>query len=219
MAHTFVVGADLFDFANDDWGLVKRKLANQISNGVASDGGGEFWPESEESFDEKQEITLTYRAKVKTDALDVAISLGLACTSGYIPLSIKVNTKGGSSPGHAEVEITGHKHGSSTHEVNSIDVACTVDGWGATDFCSAVADDGCQSGSWSASINHKDSANRKGDFLCGRSQGCKVDVAGQYISDTAPALDTDYTDDGSDLEDGDDFWTAALKGHLYLRPA
>jgi hypothetical protein len=219
MAHTFVVGADLFEFADTNWGLIKRKTANQISNGVASDGGGEYWPDTEQSYDEKQEITLLYRAKVKDDALPVALSLGLACTSGYIPLSIKINTKGGNSPGHAEIEITGHKHGASTHEVNSIDVSVDVDGWGATDFCSLAPDDGCQSGSWSASINHKDANTKKGDFLCGRSQGCKIEVSGQYISDTAPALAADLTDDGSDLEDGDDFWTAALKGHKYLRPA
>lgn len=219
MAHTFAVGADLFDFANSDWALVKRKLANQVSTAVAEDGAGEYLPDTEESYDEKQEITLTYRAKSKEDALAVAISLGLACTSGYVPISIKVNTKGGSSPGHAEVEITGHKHGTDTHEVNSIDVSCSVDGWGATDFCSAVVDDGCQSGTWSATINHKDANTRKGDFLCGRSQGCKIDVSGQYISDAAPTLAADLTDDGSDTEDGGDFWTANLKGHKYLRPA
>ena len=215
MAHTFVVGADLFNFANDDWGLVKRKTANQVSNAVAEDGGGEYWPDTEQSFDPKTEITLLYRAKVKTDALAVAVSLGLACASGYVPVSVKVTTK---PQGHAEVEITGHKHGTSTHEVNSIDVSCTVDGWGATDFCCLVVNDGCQSGSWTASINHKDATGRKGNFFCGRSQGCKIEVSGQYISDTAPALAADLTDDGSDIDEGGDFWTASLKGHKYLRP-
>jgi len=216
MAHTFIVGADLFDFADTNWELIKRKTSQQVSNGVSEDSGGEYWPDSEQSFDEKQEVTCLYRAKVKTDGLAVAVSLGLACTSGYVPLNVKVNTKTGA---HAEVEITGHKHGSSTHEVNSVDVSCSVDGWGATDFCSATADDGCQSGSWVATINHKDALDKKGDFLCGRSQGCKIEVSGQYISDTAPGLDTDWTDDGSEVDEGGDFWTASLKGHQYLRPA
>ena len=216
MAHTFIVGEDLFSFADTNWELVKRKRSNQVSNAVAKGGDGEYMPDTEQSYDEKQEITLMYRAKSKEAALAVAISLGLACTSGYIPLSIKVTTK---NTGHAEIEITGHKHGASTHDVNSIDFSTTVDGWGATDFCSAAADEGCQSGSISAAIEHKDGLNKAGNFLVGRSQGCKVDVSGTYISDTAPALNTDYTDDGSDIDEGDDFWTASLKGHKYLTPA
>ena len=215
MAHTFIVGADLFSFADTNWELVKRKLANQISNEVAKGGDGEYIPATEQSYDEKQEITLVYRAKSKADALAVAISLGLACTSGYTPLSIKVNTK---IPGFAEIEITGHKHGTDTHELNSIDVSCTVDGWGATDFCSLVADDGCQSGTWSSSIDHVDKLTRKGDFFVGRSQACKVEVSGTYISDTAPTLAADLTDDGSEVNEGDDFYTANLKGHKYLTP-
>lgn len=216
MAHTFIVGEDLFSFADTNWELVKRKRSNQVSNAVAKGGDGEYMPDTEQSYDEKQEITLMYRAKVKTAALPVAISLGLACTSGYIPLSIKATTK---NTGHAEIEITGHKHGANTHEVNSVDISTPVDGWGATDFCSAEANEGCQSGSYSASIEHKDRLTKAGNFLVGRSQGCKVDVSGSYISDTAPALNTDYTDDGSDIDEGDDFWTASLKGHKYLTPA
>jgi hypothetical protein len=219
MANTFVVGADLFAFADTNWALIKRRYANQISNGVASDGGGEYWPDSEESFDEKQEVTLTYRAKVKTDAVAVALSLGLAASSGYVPTRIRVTTTGGNSPKHAEVEITGHKHGSGTHEINSVDVDVDVDGWGATDFLSDTPDDGCQSSTWEASINHKDVNDKKGDWLAGRSQGCRIDASGQYISDAAPALDADWTDDGSETADGDDFWTSSLKGHQYQRPA
>jgi hypothetical protein len=215
MAHTFIVGADLFSFADSSWELVKRKLANQISSEAAKGGDGEYMPDTEESYDEKQDVTLVYRAKSKADGLAVAISLGLACASGYTPLSIKVNTK---IPGHAEVEITGHKHGANTHEVNSIDISCTVDGWGATDFCSAVVNDGCQSGTYSATIDHKDVLTRKGDFLAGRSQACRVDVAGTYISDTAPALAADLTDDGSEISEGDDFFTASLKAHKLLTP-
>lgn len=215
MAHTFIVGADLFSFADTNWELVKRKLANQISNEVAKGGDGEYMPDTEQSYDEKQDITLVYRAKSKADALAVAISLGLACTSGYTPTSIKATTK---IPGHAEIEITGHKHGAATHELNSIDVSFTVDGWGATDFCCTVADDGCQSGTYSATIDHVDKLTRKGDFFVGRSQACRVDVTGTYISDTAPAVAADLTDDGSEITEGDDFYTASLKGHKLLTP-
>jgi len=215
MAHTFIVGADLFSFADANWELVKRKIANQVSNEVAKGGDGEYMPDTEQSYDEKTDITLVYRAKSKADGLAVAISLGLACTSGYVPISIKANTK---IPGFAEIEITGHMHGAGTHEVNSIDVECEVDGWGATDFCSLVADDGCQSGSWGASIEHVDKLTRKGEFFVGRSQACKIEVSGTYISDTAPALAADLTDDGSEISEGDDFYTASLKGHKFLTP-
>jgi hypothetical protein len=216
MAHTFIVGADLFSFADANWELVKRRVGNQISSEAAKGGDGEYMPDTEQSYDEKQDITCIYRAKSKADGLAVAVSLGLACASGYTPLSVKVDTK---IPGHAEVQITGHKHGVSTHELNSIDVSCAVDGWGATDFCSLVANDGCQSGSWSASIDHVDKLTRKGDHFVGRSQACKVDVSGTYVSDTAPALAADLTDDGAEITEGDDFWTANLKAHKLLTPA
>lgn len=216
MAHTFGVGEDLFDFADENWGLVKRKMGNPIDSAVSKGGDGEYWPDTEVSYNERQEVTLLYRAKSKNDGLAVAISLGLACTSGYTPVSIKINTK---IPGHAEIEITGHKHGAGTHAVNSIDISTTVNGWGATDFCSAAADEGCQSGSYSASIDHVDKLTRAGSFLCGRSQGCKVEVTASIIADTAPALNADLTDDGSDIDEGDDFYTASLKGHQYLVPA
>lgn len=216
MSNTFIVGADLFGFADTNWGLVKRKRGELVDNAVAKGGDGEYIPVSEVSYNERQDITLVYRAKVKDAALAVLLSLGLADpTSGYIPISIKINTK---IPGHAEIEITGHKHGTGVHEVNSIDVSCTVDGWGATDFCCATAEDGCQSGSWTATIEHSDKLSRAGDFFVGRSQACKIEVSGQYISDTAPALASDLTDDGSDIQEGDDFWTASLKAHKYLTP-
>jgi hypothetical protein len=167
------------------------------------------------SYNHRQEITLLYRAQSKALALPVALSLGLACTSGYIPTSIKVNTK---IPGHAEIEITGHKHDALAHELNHIDVSTNVDGWGATDFASSAPDDGCQSGTWSASIEHSDKLTRAGAFLCGRSQGGKVEMQGTYIRDTAPTLDAALEDDGSEVSEGDDFYTAALKGHQLLTP-
>ena len=218
MAHTFIVGADLFGFADDNWELVKRKIGRQIASEVAKGGDGEYMPDTEQSYDQKTDITLVYRAKSKADALPVAISLGLVNeTSGYVPITLKVNTK---IPGHAEVEITGHKHdGAAVHEVNSIDIEVDVDGWGATDFCCSVVNDGCQSGSYSASIEHKDSLSRKGDFFVGRSQACKIEVSGTYISDTAPVLAAGLTDDGSEISEGDDFYTANLKAHKYLTPA
>jgi hypothetical protein len=218
MAHSFIVGADLFGFADDNWELVKRRNARQISNEIAKGGDGEYMLGTEQSYDKKNDVTLVYRAKSKANALAVAISLGLLnADSSYIPISIKVNTK---IPGHAEVEITGHKHdGDATHEVNSIAVTCNVDGWGATDFCCLTVNEGCQSGSWSATIEHSDKLSRKGDFFVGRSQGCKIEVSGSYISDTAPALAADLTDDGSEISEGDDFWTASLKAHKYLIPA
>lgn len=216
MAHSFIVGADLFAFADANWELVKRRNARHISNEVAVGGDGEYMPDTEQEYDKKNDVTLVYRAKSKADALPVAISLGLL-VGNYVPTAIKLITK---IPGHAEVEITGHKHdGEATHQLNSIDVSCTVDGWGATDFCCLAVNDGCQSGNWSATIGHKDSLSRKGDFFVGRSQGCKIEVSGSYISDTAPALAADLTDDGSEISEGDDFWTASLKAHKYLIPA
>ena len=216
MAHTFIVGADLFEFADASWELVKRKRGNAIDNAVATGGDGEYMPDTEQSYNERQEITLTYRAKTKDAGLDVDISLGLACASGYVPTAIKVNTK---NTGHSEIEIVGHKHGASAHEVNYIDISTSVDGWGATDFCCSAANEGCQTGTFSATIGHKDSLGRQGSFLVGRSQACRVDVTGSYISDAAPALANDLTDDGSDIDEGDDFWTASLKAHKYLTPA
>jgi len=216
MSHSFIVGADLFGFADASWELVKRRNARQISNEVAKGGDGEYMPDTEQDYDKKNDVTLVYRAKSKADGLVAAISLGLL-VGDYVPISMKVTTK---IPGHAEVEITGHKHdGLATHELNSIDVSCTVDGWGATDFCCLVVNEGCQSGSWTATIEHSDKLSRKGDFFVGRSQGCKIEVIGSYISDTAPQLAADLTDDGSEISEGDDFWTASLKGHKYLIPA
>lgn len=217
MANTFAPGDDLFSFADDNFVLVKREVGNAISSACAKTGAGEYIPDTEQTYDERQEVTLTYRANKKTSALTVAVSLGLADTvSTYVPTSVKVNT---GNTKHAEVQIVGHKHGAGTHEVNSVDVSCSVDGWGATDFCSDTANDGCQSSSWTATIDHVDKLTKAGAFLCGRSQGCRIDCTAEIVADAAPALDGDLTDDGSQVVEGEDFYTASLKGHKFAVPA
>lgn len=210
MAHTFNAGADPFGIAGDDLELIKTTEEDAIDHGVSSGGDGEYFPASVQTYNEQTKITATYRAKVKTE-ITVTKSLG----SGADPLAIeniKVNT---GNTKHAEVEVSGHKHGATNHEENDSEVSVTFNGWGATDFCADPANDGCQGGSWSASINHKDGLNRAGQFLCGRSQGVKIEVQNQYISDAKPVLDADYTDAGSDIAKGEDFWTATLKGVKY----
>jgi hypothetical protein len=213
MAHTFSAGVDPFGIAGDDLELVKVTEADDISHGVPSGGDGEYFPDAIQTYNPLTKITATYRAKVKTD---ITLEATLGGTAAALALeSLKVTT---ANTKHAEVEASGHKHGATVHETNARTVSVTFAGWGATDFCADPANDGCQSGSWSASINHKDGLNKAGAFLCGRSQGTKVEVQASYISDTKPTLDADYTDAGSDIAKGEDFWTASLKGVLYMAP-
>jgi hypothetical protein len=216
MAHTFVVGADLFSFANSDWELVKRRVASPQDSAVAKGGDGEFILATVKTFNARTEVVCDYRAKKNTAALAVAVSLGLADpVSGYVPTSVAIRT---TNTGHAEISITGHMHGASTHELNQVDVSVTADGFGATDFLSAAANEGCQNSNWSASIEHKDAQGKGGDFLCGRSQACRIEASATIIADAAPALDASWTDDGSEIVEGDDFYTANLKAHKFDTP-
>jgi hypothetical protein len=217
MAHTFIVGADLFSFADTNWELVKRKLSEPNDSSAAKGGNGEYIPATAKTFNARQEAVLTYRAKVNDAELPVAVSLGLADpVSGYTPTQVTVRP---SANGNAEVDITGHKHGVAVHEANQVDVSIDVDGWGATDFLCAAVNEGCQSSQWSASIEHLDKVGRSGEFFCGRSQGCRIEASGQYVSDTAPALAAGWTDDGSAIDEGDDFFAASLKAHQFATPA
>lgn len=214
MANTFSAGTDPFGIAGADLELVKVTEEDAVDHGVPSGGDGEYFPDAVQTYNPLTKITATYRAKVKTN---ITLTASLGGTSAALALeSLKVTT---GNTKHAEVEASGHKHGSTAHESNANEVSVTFAGWGATDFASASPNDGCQSGTWSASINHVDKLKKDGTFLCGRSQGVKIEVQAQYVSDTKPTLDTDYTDAGSDIAKGEDFWTASLKGVKYQAAA
>jgi hypothetical protein len=84
MAHTFIVGSDLFSFANSDWDLVSRRVASPQDSAVAKGGNGEYIAATGKTFNARTEVVLTYRAKKNDAALAVAVSLGLADpVSGY----------------------------------------------------------------------------------------------------------------------------------------
>lgn len=215
MPNTFVVGDDLFSFADSNWALTGRSVAAQLDNAVPKDGAGEFVPAAGKTHTPRTEVTCEYTAQVYTAALTVALSLGLADpVSGYVPTRIEVTPE---QTGHCKIRITGHAHGLVAHEVNSIDVTVDVDGFGCTDFISSTQAAGCQSSSWSASIEHIDRYTRDAQaLLCGRSQGCKVEANVTIVADTAPAAAAAWTVLSSEIKEGGDFYTASIRAEQHL---
>ncbi len=186
-----------------------------FKNAVPKAGDGEYVGAAEKSYDEKLDIKAEYQA-IKLGALTFpdAFKLG-AAFNNYVVTQVQLST---SNSGHLKMSVTAHKHPAGTHNPNTFAVtfpACT--GYGAVDFLS-TGNDGAQTSTWGATVDHLDKIKGNGDFLCGRSQGCKIEASVEYISDTVPVLADGWNKDSSDVKTGADFYTASLKAHRYQTP-
>jgi len=165
------------------------------------------------TFNEKNELTATYKCNAVTPVTGKTLVLGGAGTSGVVATQVSVSY---SNTGPCTITITGHKHGTAAHNTPAFTVTLPSLGFGALDPLGNPASTDAQSASWSASImNHVDKLNNQGTFLCGISAGCKIEASGEYLG-AAPTLADGWIADGGDANTSNsDFHTYSLKAHQY----
>lgn len=217
-APTYTFGVnDLLALAdNVNFKCISCGKTDGYKTSVSKDGAGEYVAAAEKSYDEQMEVKAEYEAMILGVLTFPAIVMG-AAANGYVVTQVQLAT----GMQHLKMSVTAHKHPAGTHNANEFTLVFPDDvpGWGAYDFLGA-GNDGVQSSTWSASVDHVDKLKGDGTWLCGRSQGCKIEASSEYISDTIPAPDGDlgWTLDSNEVKTGGDFYTASLKAHQYQAP-
>lgn len=221
MANTYGVESDPFGLAGEVGKLekfqcVRVRSSTQKDNAVVRDDKGEFIPDTDKTFNEREELTAEYEP-----IENGAVGGGVIAVGGATALAITRVAIATTGTGHVKVTVTGHQHGASLHTANARDLTLPAfNGFGGANFLAltGVTDAEVQQSSWDAEIGHDDKQNNVGDFLAGRSQGVKLTASVDAVSDAEPALpaETEWLSDGIDKQKGQDFWTVSAKAHQHL---
>lgn len=209
------VAVDPFGFADgEDIEIENSGDSGAKEAAIVNDRYGDPMPDSEKQFNEKNDVTATYKCGSVAGVSDKTIVLGGAGTAGLVATQVSIQFN---NNGHCTITVTGHKHGSTAHDAtNAYTIALPTIGFGAIDPIGNPASANCQSASWSASIlTHVDKLNNQGAFLMGASRGCKIEASAEYVG-AAPTVADGWTEDGTDDKTSNsDYNSAALKVHKY----
>jgi len=243
MSYAFGPGSDPFGLSLPKWDLVTAAPSADSPSAVSAytqehavgiDGGGEYLPDTERTFNKTTEISAEYISNTNgtivltTDVWNIVKALcGTATARQITEISVRTTNSGDQ---RARLALRGHVHGANTHTVNSnfptMDADCTFDGYGASDFiiCGFGTYD-VISGDVTIRVGHLDRQGSNGDWLVGRSQGVMVEAKTSAISDVVPSGTGNpevigtlgWTLDGPiRRRPGNDFGVWDVAAHLYF---
>lgn len=192
---------------------------------VVRDKSGAYVAASEQTFNFREEKTITIKAKTAAAGTAVSFKLGGVGTSDVVVTQFNLKQ---AYNDHATLTVTAHKHTNGESGAAHIAVAALAAGevavaglslgFGAIqDFFEATANKNLQSVDLSGSVEHVDKLSNTGKFLVGASHGFKLECTQEYVDDgAAVTVASPWVQDSQGVKSSNsDLYTRSIKAHCY----